>query len=234
LYGDKLKTGAVVEANTLASMAFLHRGDHFEVCPLPSEAQWAPAFGVCIADFDGDGAEDVFLSQNFFAVRPDDWRQDVGRGLLLKGDGHGGLRPVSGQDSGIAVHGEQRGCAASDYDGDGRLDLAVSQNGNATKLYGNRNAIPGLRVRVAGSPGNPLAAGTVLRSKSGAQLGPAREIQCGSGYWSQNSPVQVLSLAAVPSHLQVRWPGGHTTESAIPPGAREISISADGSVRVLK
>ena len=32
---------------------------------LPLEAQWAPAFGVNVGDMDGDGREDVFLSQNF-------------------------------------------------------------------------------------------------------------------------------------------------------------------------
>jgi len=48
-------------------MAFLNHGDHFEAIPLPAEAQLAPAFAVLLGDFDGDGAEDVFLSQNFFA-----------------------------------------------------------------------------------------------------------------------------------------------------------------------
>ena len=33
---------------------------------MPREAQWAPAFAVGIADFDGDGNEDVLLGQNFF------------------------------------------------------------------------------------------------------------------------------------------------------------------------
>ena len=31
------------------------------------EAQLAPAFYAGVADFDGDGAEDVFLSQNFYS-----------------------------------------------------------------------------------------------------------------------------------------------------------------------
>jgi len=49
-------------------VALFNRGDHFLVAPLPFEAQVAPAFGVCVADLDGDGYEDVFLSQNCFAV----------------------------------------------------------------------------------------------------------------------------------------------------------------------
>src|SRR5690606_8286809 len=123
--------------------------------PLPPEAQWAPAFGIVIGDMDGDGAEDVFLSQNFFAVAPFESRCDAGRGLLLKGDGAGGLQPVPGQESGIGIYGEQRGCALGDYDADGRLDLAVAQNGNAIRLFHNVKAAPGLRVRLRGPPGNP-------------------------------------------------------------------------------
>src|SRR5205814_1724097 len=121
--------------------------------------QFAPAFAVIAADFDGDGSEDIFLSQNFFATQPGTARCDAGRGLLLKGDGHGGLTAMRGQDSGVLVYGEQRGAAAADYDADGRLDLAVSQNGAETKLYHNLGARPGLRVRLNAGRGNPTGVG---------------------------------------------------------------------------
>jgi len=231
IYGERLKTAGTVEANTLTSMIFLNRGDHFEAVPLPDEAQWAPAFGVCIGDMDGDGAEDVFLSQNFFDVALDDWRHDAGRGLWLRGDGHGKLTPVPGQESGVLVYGEQRGCALADYDGDGRVDLAVSQNGAATCLFHNQGAKPGLRVRLQGPPGNPNAVGACLRLKFGERLGPAREIQAGSGYWSVNSAVQVMATPDPPTAVWVRWPGGKTTTSLVPAGAREVSVLMSGELK---
>src|SRR5205814_4993449 len=98
--GARLPQANHVGANTLASIAFLNRGDHFEAVPLPVEAQLAPAFAVVVGDFDGDGAEDVFLSQNFFTTEPQTSRCDAGRGLLLKGDGKGRLRAIPGQQSG--------------------------------------------------------------------------------------------------------------------------------------
>src|SRR5262249_26205378 len=152
-----------LRANELRSMIFFNRGDHFEAVALPVEAQWAPVFGITVADFDGDGLEDVLLAQNFFGTPSEGWRQDAGRGLLLKGDGTGGLKPVAGQESGIRVYGEQRGCAAGDYDRDGRVDLVVTQNGESTRLLHNLGAKPGLRVRLRGPATNPSGIGAVLR-----------------------------------------------------------------------
>src|SRR5204863_185484 len=56
IYGPRLKAMRLVEVNTTASMVFFNRGDRFEAVPLPAEAQWAPAFGVCVADVGGAGA----------------------------------------------------------------------------------------------------------------------------------------------------------------------------------
>ncbi len=213
-----------LEAASLASVAFLNRGDHFEAVPLPPEAQLAPAFYAGVADFDGDGNEDVFLAQNFSYTTVGVQRYDSGRGLLLLGDGKGGLAPVPGARSGLAIYGDQRGAAYADFDGDGRLDLAVSQNGAATRLFRNQGAKPGVRVRLQGAAGNPDGVGAQLRVVYGNRMGPVREIAAGSGYWSQNGAVQVFGLAATPTAIWVRWPGGQVTTTPVPPGAREITV----------
>ncbi len=228
------KPAEKVEATTLASMIFFNRTNHFDAVELPYEAQVAPAFSVNVADFDGDGLEDIFLSQNFFAVQPDEPRLDSGRGLLLRGIGGGRLEAVPGQKSGILIYGEQRGAAVCDFDDDGRVDLAVTQNGADTKLYQNVTAKPGLRVRLAGPPGNPDGIGATLRPVFGQRMGPAREIHGGSGYWSQDSAVQVLGGTEPPTQIWIRWPGGKTTTSTIPAAAREISIATDGKTTLIR
>jgi len=233
IYGERLKRAGMVEATTFETMVFLNRGGRFEARVLPLEAQLSPAFGVCVGDYDGDGREDIFLSQNFFAVNPDVPRNDAGRGLWLQGDGKGGFRTVPGQESGVLVYGEQRGAALGDYDADGRVDLVVTQNGNVTRLYHNVGGKQGLRVRLQGEPGNPTGVGATIRLVFGERLGPAREIHAGSGYWSQDSAVQVLGTPEKPSQIQVKR-AGKTTVSDVPPGAREIVINGSGLVTVIK
>ena len=114
ILGEQMKSTKTLQANWLETTVFLNRGDHFEAKVLPVEAQLAPAFGISVGDFDGDGNEDIFLAQNFFAFDGDTGRCDAGRGLWLAGDGKGDFRAIPGQRSGIKIHGEQRGCALSD------------------------------------------------------------------------------------------------------------------------
>jgi hypothetical protein len=206
-------------------MVFVNRGNRFGGVPLPAEAQLSPAFYAGVADFDGDGLEDLFLSQNFFPTAVGIPRYDAGRGLLLTGDGAGGLRPMSGRQSGILVYGDQRGAAYADFDRDGRLDLVVSQNGASTRLFRNRGAKSGLRVRLRGAPPNHDAVGAQLRLVYGDRMGPVREIHAGSGYWSQNGPVQVFGLAATPTAVWVRWPGGAESRVAVAAGAGEVVVT---------
>ncbi len=228
--GDRQVLARRVSVNTLASMAFLNTGHSFRAVELPREAQFAPAFSVNVADLDGDGNEDVFLSQNFFDLEPEVARIDAGRGLWLRGDGRGQLAAVPAAKSGINVCGEQRGAALCDYDEDGRVDLVVTQNGAATRLFHNVGAAPGLRVKLRGPPGNPSGINAMLRLQFQDHQGPAREIHAGSGYWSEDSQTQVLATPSRPESLWVRWPGGRITTTRIPAQAKEVTVDTEGKL----
>jgi hypothetical protein len=212
---------------TLDHMVFLNRGDRFVGAALPMEAQHAPAFGVTVADYDGDGAEDVFLAQNFSFTALGLQRYDAGRGMLLLGDGRGHLSALDAQRSGIEIYGDQRGAAHADFDGDGRLDLVVAQNAEETRLLRNRGARPGLRVRLHGTSRNPDGIGALVRVVYASGMGPARQVQAGSGYWSQNGAVQVFGLSSAPVAVWVRWPGGTESRVSVPTGAGEIVVRSD-------
>ena len=223
LLGDRMNNARRLSVNTLATTLFLNRRGRFETRVLPDEAQFASAFSPQVADVDGDGHEDILLSQNFFAFAREEARLDAGRGLVLLGNGTGDFKPLP--LSGIQIHGEQRGAAFADFDNDGRVDLVVAQNGAATKLYRNRRGSAGLRVRLSGAPANPDAVGAVLRPRYGDVPGGGRQIHCGSGYWSQNSMVQAFGGSRRPTQVAVRWPNGHVTETRVPPDVSELTIA---------
>ncbi|MEM6645074.1 MAG: VCBS repeat-containing protein [Bacteroidota bacterium] len=192
--GPVLQNAEVAEVNTLEHAVFLNRGNTFERVALPAEAQWSSAQSIVVDDLDADGNEDLFLSQNWFAVHLETPRLDAGRGLWLQGNGQGSFTPWTGSDSGVTVYGEQRAAATADFDGDGLRDVVVTQNGNATRLYRGTSAQPvGLTVKFDGTP--PVAGTTLhLRYADGTE-GPRRLIRIGSGWLSQQSTTQRLGFA---------------------------------------
>lgn len=224
--GDAAAKAIRVGATTFDHTLFLNRGDHFEASALPTAAQLAPASGVVVADFNGDGREDLFLAQNFFPTEINAMRFDAGVGALLRGDGAGHFDALSVQQSGIAVRGDQRGAAAADFDADGRTDLAISQNGAPMTLWRNLGATVGLRVTLRGPPGNPLGIGARMRVRSGTVDGPLREVHAGSGYWSMDGATQVLALPAGATALSVRWPGGAEQMVSLTAGQRSVTLTA--------
>ncbi|MFN0066395.1 MAG: FG-GAP-like repeat-containing protein [Limisphaerales bacterium] len=226
--GDAAATAPRLEAVWLASVLLLNRGEAWEIRPLPDEAQLSPVMGATVADFDGDGHEDAFLAQNFFPVQPTASRLDAGRGLLLRNRGGARVEPLPAATSGLAIWGEQRGAATGDFNGDGRPDLAVGQNGAETRLFQNAAARPGLRVRVAGPPGNPHGIGVALRIRQAGRVGPVRELRAGSGGLSQDSLVAVLARADGAAEVEARWPGGLVTTVAVPAGSVEVRVVRPG------
>lgn len=214
----------VLTAATLATTAFLQRTTGWDARPLPAEAQFAPCFGLTVADIDTDGHQDLFLAQNFFAMRIEWPRIDAGRGLWLRGDGAGGFTPLPATDSGVVLLGEQRGAALGDADGDGRPDLVVAQNGAATTLWRNSTVPIPTRVLLAGPPGNPRGHGATLRLRASDGRVALRELRSGNGYSSQDAPVAWFAPSAETRAGSLRWPGGATQEFTVAAGATSVVV----------
>ena len=223
---------ARIGATTYDHLLLMNRGTRFEASPLPAMAQWAPAHGVAVADFDGDGREDLFLAQNLFPTEIGTPRLEAGVGLVLLGDGTGAFRSLRVTESGLTIRGDQRGAAVADFDGDGRPDLAVAQNAGPTTLWKNVTGRPGLRVRLAGfGSGNPSAVGALVRLEGEGWVGPVRPVTLGGGYWSSGSFTQILSDPRGAGSVWVRWPSGEEERFPVSGNVRSIVLPRGSGLR---
>jgi hypothetical protein len=231
---DGLLPAARVTSVTGDSVVLMNREDHWELRSLPMEVQMAPVMGMAVGDFDGDGHMDVMLSQNRFGTSAFESRWDAGLGCLLLGDGQGGWVVEPSGRSGIRIAGEGRGVAVADFDGDGRLDVAVGQHQGRTLLYRNRNGRPGLRVRLEGKGANPDAIGARIRGVDGeGRWGPVQERRVGGGGGSQNGAVKVLTATEASPVLAVDvvWPDGIRQKHSVTPGVTEVRLRWGGDVQ---
>ena len=224
----------ILKLNTLDTSIFLNLGNGFARKNLPSECQFTPAMGCSVSDFDGDGNEDIYLAQNFFDVERETSRRDAGLGQVLLGNGNGEFRALTRLQSGVAALGQARACVVSDFNGDGRVDIATTQNNDRTLVYLNQGGQFGLRVFLVGTQKNPTAVGATLTLISEGNSGPKREIRLGSGYLSHDGLGQVFTTADKESVLRGQWPSGDSAEYKLPDTAKTITISEKGGIHVVQ
>jgi Flp pilus assembly protein TadD len=121
-YGDQgryslaeLPRSTVAKALAEIPVRFVRQANPF-VMKKVSENRLAagPSTGACFIDFDGDGKPDLFLVSG----------TESGSSRLLRNLGDGRFEDVT-QEAGIHPEGSGLGCAAGDFDNDGKADLAV-------------------------------------------------------------------------------------------------------------
>lgn len=129
IYGDALRGALRLKATTFASMLFTNTNGHFDARPLPMAAQVSAIRSTLITDANADGHMDLFLAGNLYGAEAETPRYDAGMGLLLRGDGKGGLSATTPSESGISVPFDARHLVAINIAGRGPCLLAVNNNG---------------------------------------------------------------------------------------------------------
>ncbi|HVR28805.1 MAG TPA: CRTAC1 family protein [Thermoanaerobaculia bacterium] len=186
-------------------------------------------FGLIAADFDLDGALDVFVANGHIFERPR--RENVSyrqRDLLLRGDGRGRFAEVrcAALESAPRVG---RGAAAADFDLDGDVDLAVANNDDGPTLLINRiaeMAHPGwLGVELVGGAPNTEAIGAVVTLRQGDRA-QRRWVLAGDSYLSSGDRRVVFGLADrdAPLVLDVDWPSGKHQRVVAPSSGRYLRL----------
>ncbi|MEP7277172.1 MAG: VCBS repeat-containing protein [Bacteroidota bacterium] len=109
---EKLEGAAKFSVTNFSSVYIENKGnDRFEMHPLPIQAQFSAVQSIQLADYDKDGKMDILLAGNFHSPDFMTGRYDASIGLMLKGDGKGGFKPLSPTVSGIHINGDARALA---------------------------------------------------------------------------------------------------------------------------
>ena len=210
---EKLAKARRYAVTEFQSGVFLNEGGKFTFQPLPRAAQIAPVFGLSAGDFTGDGHDDLVLTGNFLmGPQIEAGPFDGGLGLVLKGDGKGGLAVVSAAESGLTLDGDHRALVRTDLDGDGRPDLIAATNDGPLEGLRHRADDGGrwLAVRLP----QPLAAGAIVTFRRDGQADQTVALTAGGGYWSQDDSVAWFGLgkdAHGAGSIEVNWPDGTKT-----------------------
>ena len=122
------------DARYLMSSWFENKGNGiFSVHALPEEAQISPVFGILSGDYNNDGCPDILISGNSYASNVYTGQYDASIGLLLTGDGKGGLGPVPGRTSGFIADGDTKAMSEISLK-DGSSLILVARNNDTLKV----------------------------------------------------------------------------------------------------
>ena len=189
-------------------------------------------FGLAFFDYDLDGWVDLALANGH--IEPDieavengvTYRQAPTLLRNLEGQKFSDATSEAGPDFGIPMIG--RGLAYGDIDGDGDLDLLLTENGGPPRLLRNDNASETshwIRFSLRGQPPNVDAIGARVTVKIGGRT-QSQMVRSGSSYLSQSERTLTFGtgeFTAVESIL-IQWPMGLKQEIS---GGEALALGID-------
>ena len=217
----------IIVENRLFSKAFqtAFRDDHDYLIE-PANFGWAwDASGL---DYENDSDIDLLVLNGTESGTPENRRVNdpayrSGRKFLTKFNFEQNVMHL--QDEGyfydvsagnpVAFYGNSRGSSYFDFDGDGDLDVVISNFNDEPKLFQNnqKSGNSWIRLKLTGTKSNRNAIGAVVEVRFGSQVRYG-VVTSGKGFLSQN-PYELhfgLGDTAAVDKVIVRWPAGKAEE----------------------
>ncbi len=203
---DLLLTHLARETNTL----YLNRDgvceDVTATSGLAAASLPRTGFGTALADFDHDGALDLWVSNGRVG------REEIGSSgdpfaepdQLFRGLGGARFEELPPAVSGVGrAPDNSRGAAFGDFDADGDTDALVVENGGPARLYRNRATTGGwMQLQLVTAAGSTAVGARATVSAGGSTL--THRVQPAYSYCSSNDPRVHFGLGDAASVAEVR------------------------------
>lgn len=193
-------------------------------------------FGIFFFDYDLDGRLDLLscnghLDEDIVKLQASQTYAQPAQLFWNSGAGSGASYiPVSGEKAGGDLFKPivGRGSAFADIDGDGDLDVVLTQTGGSPMLLRNDQQLGRhwLRVKLVGAKSNRDAIGAWVRVRAGS-VTQSRQVMPTRSYLSQSElPLTFgLGTAGRVDEIEVIWPGGR--KQSAPPVAVDQLITME-------
>jgi hypothetical protein len=175
-------------------------------------------FGLFFFDFDLDGLLDLLMCNGHLEpnIRLVQDKQSYAQEaqLFWNTGGKRCFEPMTAREAGPDLFRPivGRGCAFADIDGDGYLDVVLTENGGPARLLRNEGGTGHHWIRLAlegdGVRSNTSAIGAKVTLHAGGKV-QHREVVGARGYLSQSEMVLTFGLgkATWVDRVEIRWPG---------------------------
>jgi hypothetical protein len=211
---DWFVTGIFGSNETVGNRLYLNDGDGVlqdaTVGAGVADGGWG--WGACFADFNLDGRLDIFHTNGWRSNQIDDFEGDRSRLFIARPDGLE-FRDES-VTRGMTDTEQGRGVVCADFDGDGDVDIFMTNRGreNSGAFWRNEDEESdnrSLSVRLVGAGPNSEAIGARVRVTVNGVV-QMREISVNNNFTSQNPAQQVFGLgtASQADSVEIEWPDG--------------------------